>query len=150
MKKIIVLLSAAFLLSATTLFANPSETTVSNKIKYAFNDAFVGAKEVKWYTDDNKTFTAKFEISNSKVTAFFNEDGTLLATSRYLQADQLPLSVSGKIAKRYADDSIYCIVEYSAGEGTVYFITLEGKNTWTTLKADRNGAVTVQGRLKKA
>lgn len=150
MKKLILLMSAALLLSAGALFANPYETKVNSKIEHAFSESFAGASEVKWYTDDNKTFTAKFNMRSSKVTAFFDDAGTLLATSRYLDPEQLPLALTSRINKRYAKDSIYCIVEYAANGNVVYFITLEGKDTWTVLKADGSGSTSVQSRLKKA
>ncbi|MBO9729071.1 MAG: hypothetical protein J7623_10595 [Chitinophaga sp.] len=150
MKKIILLVSTALLLSANVLFASPYETTANTKISSTFNESFAGATEVKWYTDDNKTFTAKFTMSNTKVTAFFKEDGTLMATSRYLQADQLPLKVAGKLNKKYADSSIYCVVEYTVGENVVYFVTLESTDTWTVIKTDADGYMKVQSRLKKA
>ncbi|CAL1521358.1 hypothetical protein [Chitinophaga sp. MM2321] len=150
MKKLIFLMSAALLLSAHTLFAKPYETAVNNKIQHTFSESFSGAKEVKWYTDDNITFTAKFTMVNTRVTAFFNDDGTLLATSRYLQADQLPLNVISRLNKKFPATSIYCVVEYAAGENALYYITLEGKDTWTIVRADRFGSLKVQNHLKKA
>lgn len=150
MKKLILLVSAALLLSANVLFASPYETTVNNKINSTFNESFTGATDIKWYTDDNKTFTAKFTLSNTKVTAFFKDDGTLLATSRYLLAEQLPLKVTGKLNKKYPAASIYCVVEYTSADNLVYFITLEGTDTWTVIKTDQEANMKVYSRLKKA
>ena len=150
MKKLILLVSAALLLSANVLLASPYETTANKKINSTFKDAFTGATDVKWYTDDNKTFTAKFTMSNTKVTAFFQEDGTLLATSRYLQAEQLPLKVAGKLNKKYPAASIYCVVEYTSGDNVVYFVTLEGVDTWTVIKTDQEANMKVYSHLKKA
>ncbi|MEC5148084.1 hypothetical protein [Chitinophaga sp. 212800010-3] len=150
MKKLILLISAALLMSVNVLFAGPYETTVNNKINSTFNESFTGATNVKWYTDDNKTFTAKFTMSNTKVTAFFKDDGTLLATSRYLQADQLPLKLACKLNKKYPNESIYCVVEYTAGEVMTYFVTLEGQDTWTVIKSDEYGNMKVYNKLKKA
>lgn len=150
MKKLILLVSAALLMSANVLLANPYETTVNNRINSTFNDSFTGATDVKWYTDDNKTFTAKFTMSNTRVTAFFKDDGTLLATSRYLQAEQLPLKVTSKLNKKYPGTSIYCVVEYASTDNVVYFITLESSDTWTVIKTDADANMKVYSRLKKA
>ncbi|MEV4882374.1 hypothetical protein MRBLMN1_000841 [Chitinophaga ginsengisegetis] len=150
MKKLILLVSAALVLSANVLFASPYETIVNNKINSTFHDSFNGATDVKWYTDDNKTFTAKFTMSNTKVTAFFKEDGTLLATSRYLQAEQLPLKVLSKLNKKYPNTSIYCVVEYASSDNVVYFVTLESTDTWTVIKTDTDANMKVYSRLKKA
>ncbi|MEZ2441902.1 hypothetical protein QFZ51_000952 [Chitinophaga sp. W3I9] len=150
MKKLILLVSAALLLSANVLLASPYETTVNKRINSTFNESFNGATDVKWYTDDNRTFTAKFTMSNTKVTAFFKEDGTLLATSRYLQAEQLPLKVLSKLNKKYSNTSVYCVVEYASSDNVVYFVTLEGTDTWTVVKTDADANMKVYSRLKKA
>lgn len=150
MKKLILLVSAALIFSANMLFASPYETTVNKKINSTFTESFTGATDVKWYTDDNKTFTAKFTMSNTKVTAFFREDGTLLATSRYLQSEQLPLKVACKLNKKYPATSIYCVVEYTSGDNIVYFVTLEGTDTWTVIKTDQEANMKVYSHLKKA
>ncbi|HVI48863.1 MAG TPA: hypothetical protein VM802_28610 [Chitinophaga sp.] len=149
MKKIILLMSAVLLLSASVLSAKEYEVAATPKLRNALNEAFTGAQDVKWYTDDNRTFTAKFEMSHAKVTAFFNEDGTLLATSRYLDPEQLPLNVTSKLNKRFPDTSVFCVVEYSSGENTVYFITLESKDTWTVVKTDASAILKIHSRLKK-
>ncbi|NLR59581.1 hypothetical protein HGH93_15825 [Chitinophaga polysaccharea] len=150
MKKIILLVGAALLLSANVLLAAPYETTVNNKINSAFNEAFTGATDVKWYTEDNRTYTAKFTLSNTKVTAFYKEDGSLMATSRYLQADQLPLKVSARLNKKFPGNSIYCVVEYTAEDSVIYFVTLENSDTWTVVKTDQDANFKIQSRLKKA
>ncbi|WP_143309751.1 hypothetical protein [Chitinophaga vietnamensis] len=150
MKKFFLLVVAAVMLSASTLFAEAYETTVSYKIKAAFDESFTGAKDVKWYTEDNKTFTAKFTISNNKVTAFFDTNGDLLATSRYIQQENLPLQVINSMMKKYPDNNVYCVVEYTSGTNVVYMITLVDDQYWTVLRADTAGNLKQFSRLKKA
>jgi hypothetical protein len=150
MKKLIAILGASILLYANSLFANVYETTVSKKISTSFTDAFAGAKDVKWYTDDNKTFTAKFTLNNNKVTAFYREDGSLMATSRYLTGEQLPLNVLSRLNRKYSDCSIYSVVEYTAEEHTVYYLTLENKDSWIIVKADEDGTLRTNKKMKKA
>ncbi|MFY0252799.1 hypothetical protein ACDQ55_02475 [Chitinophaga sp. 30R24] len=150
MKKLILLLGAILVLSVNTLFARNYETAVSKKLYNSFTETFTGATDVKWYTEDNHTFTAKFTMSNAKVTAFFKEDGTLLATSRYLQPEQLPLKVAAKLNKKYPGQRVYCIVEYASSDNILYFITLEGTNIWTVVKSDESGSMQTYSCLKKA
>lgn len=150
MKKLIAILGASILLFANSLFANTYETTVSKKISTSFTDAFAGATDVKWYTDDNKTFTAKFTLNNNKVTAFYREDGSLMATSRYLTGEQLPLTVLSRLNAKYKDCSIYSVVEYSSDDHTVYYVTMEGKEHWIIVKADEDGTLRTNKKMRKA
>ncbi|RFS22432.1 hypothetical protein DVR12_11515 [Chitinophaga silvatica] len=150
MKKLVAILGISLVLCTNSLFANAYETTVSKKISSSFNEYFVGAKDVKWYTDDNQTFTAKFTLNSSKVTAYYREDGSLLATSRFLTGSQLPINVLTKLNKKYADCTVYSAVEYSADDVTVFYITMESKDSWITVKADKEGNARTTKKMKKA
>jgi hypothetical protein len=84
------------------------------------------------------------------VTAHFDREGNLLATSRYITDSELPLNVITRMMKKYPDQKIHCVVEYDANGGTTYVITLESKTHWTILKAESNGNLTRMKRLTKA
>ncbi|NIG52665.1 hypothetical protein [Chitinophaga sp. Cy-1792] len=149
MKKILLICAAALTLS-TSVFATAYETTVNRKISGAFDYAFSGANDVKWYTDDNKTFTAKFTMNHTKVNAYFDADGQLLVTSRYITGESLPFNVVNRLIKKYPDNKIQSVVEYTSAGGTVYLIMLEGEKTWTKVKSDETGTLTLMERLIKA
>lgn len=152
MKRLLICLMAAVMLSANTVFAGGIEpTSISSSVQAAFNESFAGATDVKWYTDDNKTYTARFTMLSNKVTAFFDSNGELLATSRYLQKDQLPLPLAAKLEKKYPGQEVYCIVEYtSATNPTHYVITFQDENYWTVVKGNASGQVKTHQHFKKA
>lgn len=149
MKKML-LFFAAVLLSTQLLFAGAKELEASGKLKSALDKEFVGASSVKWYSDDNKTFMARFTLRESSVTAYFDGDGNLLATRRYIVEDQLPLAVSSKLAKRYPNEQVRWVVEFQTGGDTVYYVTLEGETTWKVIKASSSGSLSVHQNMKKA
>jgi hypothetical protein len=149
MKKMLLFFAAA-LLSTQLLFAGTKELEASGKLKTALNKEFVGASSVKWYSDDNKTFMARFTLRERSVTAYFDGDGNLLATRRYIQEDQLPLAVSNKLAKRYAGEQIRYVVEFQSAGETTYYVTLEGDTTWKVIKATNTGNLSVHQSMKKA
>jgi acid phosphatase class B len=150
MKKVIVTLSIAALLSIQAVFAAPQPTVANKKITTSFREAFTNAENVKWYSADDKTYTAKFMLGESKVTAFFDVNGTLLATHRYLQEGQLPLKVTTALPRHYPKQQVYCIVEYQVGNVTLYYITLENEKYWTTVRANAEGDLITYQRLRKA
>ena len=149
MKKML-LFFAAVLLSTQLLFAGAKELEASGKLKSALDKEFVGASSVKWYSDDNKTFMARFTLRERSVTAYFDGDGNLLATRRYIVEDQLPLAVSSKLAKRYPNEQVRWIVEFQSEGSTVYYVTLEGEASWKVIKASSTGILSLHQSLKKA
>ncbi|MBV8254922.1 MAG: hypothetical protein JO154_20145 [Chitinophaga sp.] len=150
MKKLLFVVVAALTLSASSVYASTYETAVSNKLKVSFRDAFANVKDVKWYTDDNKTFTAKFTLNNTTVSAYFDAEGQLLVTSRVIEAESLPLAVVNRLVKKYPGNKINTVVEYESAGGTVYMIMLEGDKTWIKVKADETGNIELKERLQKA
>ena len=151
MKKMFVMLCvAAALLSGSVASAHSTETEASTRLKAALSQAFAGATHIRWYTDDQKVFTAKFTIGENQVSAYFDADGNLLSTRRYILEEQLPLAVITRVKKRYPDFEVRSTVELDANSTTTYYITLEGEKTWMVLKSDSNGLLSVHQRLKKA
>ncbi|SHL85255.1 Putative beta-lactamase-inhibitor-like, PepSY-like [Chitinophaga jiangningensis] len=150
MKKFLIAIFAALTLTSANLYAVSYETTVNTKVKTAFDNAFANVSDVKWFTDDNKTFTAKFTLNNTRVNAYFDANGELLVTSRWIEAESLPLAVVNKLMKKYPGNSIQSIVEFESAGGTIYMIMLEGEKTWMKVRADENGNLTLKEKLQKA
>ncbi len=148
MKKLIAILTIAAVFSSSALFAR--DATVNNKkVMDAFNKEFVGASDVSWYSTADK-YVAKFTIKASKVTAHFDREGNLLATSRYITDTELPLNVVTRLMKKFPDQKIQNVVEYEAEGATTYVITLESESHWTVLKAASTGGLTTLKKLRKA
>lgn len=150
MKKLIVTLGIAALLSIQAVFAAPDPAVANKKIAASFREAFANAEHVRWYSTDNVTYTAKFLLGESRVTAFFDVSGKLIATHRYIVESQLPLNVTTNLQRRYPNQQIFCIVEYRVDDNTVYYITLENEKYWTNIKAATDGSLTTRQRLRKA
>ncbi|MVT06895.1 hypothetical protein [Chitinophaga tropicalis] len=148
--KRMLFLFAAILLSTSLTFAATKEMEATNTLKEALNKEFAGASAIKWYSEDNKTFMAKFTLNERSVTAYFDANGTLLATRRYIAVEHLPLAVSTKLTKRYPKEQVRWVVEFEKEGSTVYFITLENTDTWKVIKSSSTGDMSVHQRLKKA
>jgi hypothetical protein len=148
MKKIIAILTLALVVSSAT-FARDGRTIDNKKVMESFNNQFAGAADVSWYTTTDK-YVAKFTMKSSKVTAHFDREGNLLATSRYITDTELPLKVISRLMKKFPDQKIQNIVEYDAEGNTTYVITLESETHWTVLKAEQSGSLTTLKKLTKA
>lgn len=148
MKKLIAILTIAAVFSSSALYAR--DATVNNKkVMEAFKKEFVGASDVSWYSTADK-YVAKFTMKASKVTAHFDREGNLLATSRYITDTELPLNVITRLMKKFPDQKIHNVVEYEADGSTTYVITLESDTHWTVLKAISSGGLSTLKKLRKA
>ena len=149
MKKTLLFFAAA-LLSTQLLFAGQTELEANAKLKSALSKEFAGASAIKWYSDDNKTFMAKFTLRERTVTAYFDGEGNLLATRRYISEEQLPLAVANKLAKKYPGEEVRWVVEFDNEGTTVYYVTLENATNWKVIRATSGGNLSVHQNLKKA
>lgn len=149
MKKIIAILTFTLVLFTSATFARDGRTIDNKKVMESFNNQFAGAADVSWYSTPDK-YVAKFTMKASKVTAHFDKEGNLLATSRYITDTELPLKVISRLMKKFPDQKIQNIVEYDAEGSTTYVITLESETHWTVLKADASGSLSTLKKLVKA
>ena len=150
--KTLLFVLAVVLFSTQLSFAGTGskEFEASSTLKTALDHEFSGASAIKWYTDDNKTFMAKFMLNERNVTAYFDGEGHLLATRRYIDPVNLPLAVTSKLAQRYPKEEIRWVVEFQSEGSTAYYVTLEGANTWKVIKASASGDLSLHQRMKKA
>ncbi len=146
MKKLLFLLAIVF--AANVTFAK--DNTVDNaKVLNGFREEFGNIANVSWYKTDN-SFVARFSLNASKVTAHFDSEGTLLAMSRNISDAQLPTAVISRLIRKFPDQNIRNIVEYVSDNATRYVITLESETSWTVLKAEITGDLSVLNKLKKS
>lgn len=134
MKKIIIMLAVA--ISSFTAFA--SDDNVSSNVLSSFNKEFAGAKNVQWTTTSNY-YKASFVFNDQFVSAFYQLDGELIATSRNISSLELPMSLQTNLKKNYNSYWISDLFEISNSEGTSYYITLDKADSKVVLKSSGNG-----------
>ena len=145
MKKII--LAAFALVCSLGLFAN--DPGVTEKVLDAFNKTFQNAEEVSWSSAGENSYEVKFKQNEISSRVYYDKDGNILKTYRYYHEQQLPLMILSKVKNRFADKSIFGVVEVSSDEGTNYHITLEDSKHWTIVKADNYGVITIDKKFRK-
>jgi hypothetical protein len=155
MKKMILTLAVAF--TAFSAFAGSAiskpkaadvEEEVSQKVINAFKSEFSNAGDVSW-TASTEYYKAAFTYNGKHVFAYYNTEGELLALTRYLSSEDLPLNLISPLKKKYSEYWISDLFEVAKTESTVYFVTLENADTKLILKASGNGWV-VHQKEKKA
>ena len=135
------------LIATAVSFAYPSEK-VSPRVLASFNSEFTNAKEVQWESGSNY-YRASFSINDQKVFAYFDLDGHLLSTARYISPFQLPVSLFSHIKNDYCHYWVSDLFEINNGEGLHYYITLETADTKLILHSSNGGDWTTYSRNKK-
>ena len=133
MKVLFVTLTALFSLFTTKSHAD--DGNVSATVLRSFNSTFVNASEVKWSTND-KFYKADFSFNCQYVSAYFDADGELIATTKNITSLELPIKLQASLKKDYQNGWISDLFEYSDASGTSYFITIENADTKIVLKSD--------------
>lgn len=148
MKSFILAITMLLTLGLSTSFAKQPEPDVSPAVLAAFQKEFSFVKSASWTV--GKDFTkAIFLHANSRIEAYFDNNGDFLGTSRNLLFDQLPLTVISSLQNKYGNTGAYEIVEHNGGGETNYFLTVETAKHKLKLKVDASGEITVLKKIKK-
>src|SRR5215469_3790021 len=110
MKKSILSLACLLMAFIGSARADDHITGVSQKVQRSFNEKFVGAREISW-TKEGEFNRASFNFNNQVLYAYFEADGTLVATARNILSDKLPLNLLFSLHREYSDYWISNLVE---------------------------------------
>lgn len=145
MKRIITL-ALVLTTFAATAFAD-NVTAINQKVISTFNKTFQLAEDVSWEIKSN-LYKATFTNNGKKMFAYYNAAGELVAVSRNLGRDQIPLSLSMELGQKLNDAWLTNLFEVSANGETAYYATIEsathitiyktaGTAGWMVFKKDR-------------
>ncbi|HEY8733021.1 MAG TPA: hypothetical protein VIL90_00555, partial [Puia sp.] len=79
---------------------------------------------------------AEFTIDEMTLYAYFNRNGELLAVTRFISPNQLPLEILTSLRKANKSFWISDLFEIRTEDGTAYYATLENADTIITLKSE--------------
>ncbi len=145
MKKFILIAATAFVSLAS--FANVDPIT--GKVLEAFRTEFANAKNVQWKSlDDAGLFQATFSYRNTELSAFYDAEGSLVATARYIDKASLPIMVSKAIQERYPEHVMKNVIEHIANGSTTYHVTLHGVKSSMIVSASPAGNLSIFKKIK--
>jgi hypothetical protein len=147
MKKIIAGLALATVLLVNTAFARKSDA-VNEKVESAFKQEFAQAKEVNWSRTVDYV-KAVFTMNNSVITAYYTEDGDLVAVVRNLLSTELPIYLQTSLKKEYGDYWITDLFEFARPDATGYFVTVENADQVITLQSVDGTVWSTYRKVKK-
>lgn len=134
-------------LFAGTAFAeDPKE--VNAVVSASFQKHFSFVKDVKWTVFDDYT-KAEFLYAESRIEAYFSNDGEFLGSLRNILYGKLPLSVMSAVENRFGKTGAYDVIEHNAPGGTVYYMMIEQGKRKYQIKVDTGGFISVMKKSRK-
>ncbi len=134
MKRKLLVMSAAFLITISTAFAT-EKNPVPGAITAAFQKEFKHTGNVQWKTTSH-FYKASFTTNGQLLDAFYNFEGKMIGLSRALTPAQLPMGLIKEVLEKSATDNITELFELLTDKGTEYFITYNNGKESTTYKSD--------------
>lgn len=130
----VLLLAGALLLAAiTNTFAN--DVNATHAVRQSFVQNFPEAADVQWSMVE-QLYRADFTVDGEKRSAFFSaNDGTLVATSRYMTAAQLPRTLQNNLKSYTASFTLTEVFEVQNDDGANYYATVQKAGETLILKS---------------
>ena len=135
MKKRILLLSIV-LVSFTAFSFAADVPTISKNVISSFNQQFANAHDIKW--ENHASFVkAEFTVNDVVLYAYFNQTGELIAVTRFISPNQLPLVLLNSLKKQFSSGYwVSDLFEIETEAGTSYYATFESADQTIVLKSD--------------
>ena len=115
---------------------------ISSRAARSFAREYKGI-DPRWYKGDD-WLAAYFTKNNTQVRVFYDSHGNYKYTMRSYQESALPKEVRHHVKSTLYDYSIFHINEISTPTGIIYFIKLEGKNSWKDIRIVDNEIESLQ------
>jgi len=143
MKKLLIL-AALFISFSSFSYA----INVNQKILNSFKKDFSTAVNVQWKALEETVYEAEFTYNGDQFNAYYNEDGELIGSARYISKANMPLLISKSLQEKYGNFLIRTAIEYNNGNETSYFITMVSQYKSVVLQASPSGSLSVVKKFK--
>ncbi|HEX3768160.1 MAG TPA: hypothetical protein VHT72_07265 [Puia sp.] len=134
MKKSIICIALILSITSVSVFAGPVHQ-ISKRVEAEFHKRFLNAEDVQW--DEPGDFDrATFRINESVLFAYFNPDGELIAVTRNILSDQLPIPLMITLKSNYSTYWIVELFEVHSNGDTHYYVTLNNADQELVFKSE--------------
>lgn len=135
-----ILLSASLVFS---LLAGASGTKEKNAASYraiqSFKTEFGQVEDVKWSSAMNNMTKADFILDDEPVTAFFDEAGEFVASTRAVAFETLPKALRTSFNAKMPGAKILTLFEVSSQQERVWFLQTQYNNEVKVWKGSAQG-----------
>ena len=134
MKKKILLGALLSIFICCVSLAAGNNKEINERIKATFHREFANAEDVRW-VDCDQYVRASFKMEEQELAAYFSPEGDMLAITRNILSDQLPIHLLTLLKKEYATYWITDLFELYVNDETIYYVTIQDANREKVLKS---------------
>jgi hypothetical protein len=135
MKKRILLLSIVLVSFTAFSFAADAPHNISKNVISSIKKEFGDVRDIKWQSSKNFV-KAEFTVNDKVLYAYFNNNGDLIAVTRFISSSNLPLDLTRSLQKNFNSYWISDLFEILTENGTEYYATLENADQIVVLKSE--------------
>jgi hypothetical protein len=127
---------------------------IDDHLLRTFASNFPNAQKVVWQ-ELQEAYVVSFVEDRIRIRITYLRNGELTHFIRYYQEENLPLDVRLKIKEKFADKTIYGVVEeniFSNIENrgrTIYHVKLQDNSSWYTVRVEKNKKMKLVEKLNK-
>jgi hypothetical protein len=144
----IALALALVLTMVSTSFANTTNDDHNTAVTASFHKDFKKAELLTSETGKNYT-KLTFRMNDMVLFAFYSQEGQLLAVTRNIKSNQLPINLLLQVKQDYANYWISELFEFNSDGTNTYYITLENADSSITLRASGTDSWDVYSKKTK-
>ncbi len=136
MKK--MLLTTLLLVSLITTALASGTKNVDIRVLRSFDASYRDAKNVSWSLKQSFV-QVDFELNGKKLSAYYQPDGELIATSEKISLDDLPVNAKRKFAKKYGSYTVKEALKFVTADEVAYFISAANETGTEIVKVNVAG-----------
>ena len=134
MKKFVCYVAAAFVI--TSAFAAAPDSNLLEQ----FKTMFPNAENVKW-NDDKEGYFVSFYQDKIFEKILFSKKGEFIRSWKYSDGKTLPLNILMSLNKKYGNNKILGVTEYTTQDNTIYEIKVSKDTDWYAVTATPDGTI---------
>lgn len=146
MKRILITLTVVLSLISFSSFANEGITPAALE---SFKSSFKNATDVVWTTTSNH-YKATFALNGIYVSAYYDNNGAMVAVTRNISSLQLPVTLQTSLKKDHENFWISDLFEMANEDGTTYYATLENADSKIVLRSSSTSSWSVYKKMSKS
>jgi hypothetical protein len=135
MKKLFVIITILVTICAASSYA---QSKTPSSVLNSFQSSFTNSENAIWSIVKG-LYRVDFIQDDQKVSAFFNADGNLIATSRNVTLLQIPMSLKSDLKKNFYDYEVSSIFEVDNEDGIIYYASIKNHKTELMLESTSSG-----------
>jgi hypothetical protein len=147
MKKLITI-GSLVLMGFSSSFANGGKDGLSKDVNYSFQHEFANSKMISW-VNSNGYIKVTFSQDGVILYAYFDQNAELLAVSRNILSNQLPISLMLNLKKDYRAYWITDLFQIDSHGDQAYYASMENADYRIVIRSTDGFSWQIFSREKK-